>query len=251
MSDMMKAEIWTIAKTEQGNAVLLRPLGSDVSVPIFIGTLETQHILIGYGKNTVKRPFTPDLFLSLVRRVGLELKRVEVHELKDDIFHARLILLGGEFSGKEPLILDSRPSDAFALAVRKKCPIYVSRKVVEQAGIPIDLIMQEQEESGPAEYPAKFPSAYAGSDESFETAEHPTQFPAEHPTKFPTEHPTQFPAEPPVKFPENTTGFSASNAAKRRNLLAELDKAVAAEEYERAAEIRDILLLLNKEEDPA
>jgi bifunctional DNase/RNase len=190
--DMLKAEIWTIARTDQGNAVLLRPLGSDISVPIFIGPLETQYILIG-GDTPVKRPLTPDLFLSLVKRVGLELKRVEIHDIRDNTFHARLVLLGGEYTGRQPLILDARPSDAFALAVRKKCPIYVSGKVVEQTGIPVDMVIEEVEEA-----------AHSIDDKRAVTEE-----------------------------------------SKRRGLLEELEKAVAAEEYERAAEIRDILLLLN------
>ncbi|MDR2369905.1 MAG: bifunctional nuclease family protein [Treponema sp.] len=196
MNDMLKAEIWTIARTDQGNAVLLRPLGSNVSVPIFIGPLETQYILIGGGEIPVKRPLTPDLFLSLVKHVGLELRRVEIHELKNDTFHARLVLSGGEYTGRETLILDSRPSDAFALAVRKKSPIYVARKVVEQAGIPVDMVMSEMEET------------------------------------------------------LNSTDRAGSPVvSKREGLLAELEKAVEAEEYERAAEIRDMLLLLNKEDE--
>jgi bifunctional DNase/RNase len=193
MNDMLKAEIWTIARTDQGNAVLLRPLGSDISVPIFIGPLETQYILIGGGETPVKRPLTPDLFLNLVKHVGLELKRVEVHELKNDTFHARLVLSGGEYTGREPLILDSRPSDAFAFAVRKKCPIYVARIVVEQAGVPVDMVINETEET------------------------------------------------------MNSTDKTGDSAvSKREELLAELEKAVEAEEYEKAAKIRDMLLLLNK-----
>ncbi|MDR1286444.1 MAG: bifunctional nuclease family protein [Treponema sp.] len=198
MNDMMKAEIWTIARTEQGNAVLVRPLGLDVAVPIFIGPLETQYILIGGGEVPVKRPLTPDLFLSLVKRVGLELKRVEIHEIKNDTFHARLVLSGGEYTGREPLVLDSRPSDAFALAVRKKCPVYVSRRVVEEAGIPVDMVIDEIEEAAAS-----------------------IELRGEH-----------------------------SAASKREELLAELDKAVAAEEYEKAAEIRDLLLLLDKKDIP-
>jgi bifunctional DNase/RNase len=193
MNDMLKAEIWTIARTDQGNAVLLRPLGSDIAVPIFIGPLETQYILIGGKEMPVKRPLTPDLFLSLVKRVGLDLKWVEIHEIKNDTFHARLVLSGGEYTGRNPLILDSRPSDAFALAVRKKCPIYAARKVVEKAGIPVDTIINEVEETLNS---------------------------------------------------INRAGDPA--VSKKEGLLAELEKAVEAEEYERAAEIRDMLLLLNK-----
>jgi bifunctional DNase/RNase len=194
MADMLRAEIWTIVRTEQGNAVLLRPLGSDVSVPVFIGQLEVQSILIGSGDIVAKRPLTHDLFLGLVYQIGMVLTRVEVHELKDNTFHARVILSGREFPDRKPLTLDARPSDAFALAVRRKCPIYVSRKVVEQAGVPVDILMEDPSRDQPA-----------------------------------------------VK-----EGFSGV-PGKRRGLEAQLEEAVAAEEYEKAAEIRDMLILLDEE----
>jgi bifunctional DNase/RNase len=194
---MLEAEIWTIARTDQGTAVLLRPLGSDTVVPIFIGQLEAQSILIGFGDVKVKRPLTCDLFLEMARRTGLSLFRVEVHEIRDNTFLSRLLFAGREFSEIKPLILDSRPSDAFALAVRHKCPVFISPRVVEQAGIPADLVIEDVAES------AKEPESV-----------------------------------PDVRM-----------AAKRRSLQAELEQAVAAEEYERAAELRDLLILLEQEQD--
>jgi bifunctional DNase/RNase len=199
MEDMLEAEIWTVARTEQGNAVLLRPLGSDTVVPIFVGRLETQSILIGFGDVKVERPLTCDLFLELARLTGLSLFRVEVHEIRDNTFFARLLFAGKEFSQAKPLILDSRPSDAFALAVRHKCPVFISPLVVEQAGIPADLVIEDVGEF--AKEAAR-------------------------------------PASPPPGTPL---------MAKRRRLQAELEQVVAAEEYERAAEIRDLLILLEQE----
>ncbi|GHU55414.1 hypothetical protein FACS189442_2970 [Spirochaetia bacterium] len=193
MEDMLEAEIWTVARTEQGNAVLLRPLGSGTVVPVFVGQLEAQSILIGLGDVKVKRPFTCDLFLELARLTGLTLFRVEVHEIRNNTFFARLLLAGKEFSEARPMVLDSRPSDAFALAVRNKCPVFVSPRVVEQAGIPADLVIEDVGEQ-------PMPPSRAG----------------------------------PL-------------AAKQRRLQTELEQAVAAEEYERAAEIRDLLILLEQE----
>jgi bifunctional DNase/RNase len=207
MEDMLEAEIWTVARTEQGNAVLLRPLGSGTVVPIFVGQLEAQSILIGFGDAgapgaaRVKRSLTCDLFLEMAHRIGLTLFRVEVHEIRDNTFFARLFLAGREFSEAKPLVLDSRPSDALALAVRQKCPVFISLRVVEQAGVPADLIIEDV-----AEFAAQPPSA----------------------------------KEPPKATPL---------AAKRRRLQAELEQAVAAEEYERAAEIRDLLILLVEENE--
>jgi bifunctional DNase/RNase len=206
MKDMLEAEIWTIAKTDQGNVVLLRPFRSDILVPIFIGPLEAQYILIGFGDEAVKRPLTPDLFLMLVHQVGLDLRRAEVHDLKANTFHARLILTGGEYTSREPLALDARPSDAFSLAVRRKCPILVAKTIVEQTGIPVDLVMENVEDG----------VLFAG---IFEL--------------------------PPAKTPDLHSS-RAPRSGKGRDLQKELEEAVAAEEYERAAELRDMLILLNK-----
>ncbi|MDR0878096.1 MAG: bifunctional nuclease family protein [Treponema sp.] len=189
MKEMIEAEIWTIARTDQGNAVLLRPLGSDITVPIFVGQLEIQSILIGFKDLTVSRPLTHDLFLALLRQTGLTLDRAEVHDLKDNTFHARLIITGEKFPEDLPLVLDARPSDAFALAVRRKCPIMISRAVVEQAGVPADLMLDEMNNAAAIEYPG------------------------------------------------------------HRDLRDELNRALAAEEYERAAEIRDAMILLHNEQE--
>jgi bifunctional DNase/RNase len=200
MDNMLKAEIWTITRTIQGTAVLLRPLGSDTVVPIFVGQLETQSILFGLGDVKVKRPLTSDLLLEIIGRLGCTLFRVEVHEIRDDIFHARLLLSGREYPEVKPLILDCRPSDAFALATRCKCPVYVAPSVVEETGIPAELIIEETGSIG-----METGSALDNED------------------------------------------LNASIKAKRRKLQTELDEMVAEENYERAAEIRDLIALLDKE----
>jgi bifunctional DNase/RNase len=204
---MVEAEIWTIAQTEQGNAVLIRPLGSDISVPVFIGQFEAQSILIGYGEVVIPRPLTHDLLLNLIHRLGLELVRVELYDLRDSTFYARLILSGKGFSGNRSLVLDSRPSDAFALVVRSKCPVFISQKVVEEAGIPVNFIINAANEGEGNQIPPVFNMGDI--------------------------------VPPKPDF---------SRAAARRNALqAELEQAVIAEEYERAAEIRDMLILLDKD----
>ena len=114
----VEAEIWTVAQTDQGNVVLIRPKGSELAVPIFIGQLETQSILIGMGAVEVPRPLTHDLLLSAIAALGAQLSRVEIYELREGTFYARLIMKaeGGEF------MIDARPSDAIGLAVRAPLP---------------------------------------------------------------------------------------------------------------------------------
>jgi bifunctional DNase/RNase len=189
MKEMLEAEIWTIARTDQGNAILLRPLGTNITVPIFIGQLEMQSILIGFKDIPIKRPLTHDLFLSLLEKTGLTLKQADVYDLKDDTFLARLIITGEKYPDDAPLVLDARPSDAFALAVRFKCPIMISGTVVEKAGVSADLMVEEM--GAAIEYPEK------------------------------------------------------RRKEKHKDLLDELKAAIAAEEYEKAAEIRDTLNRLN------
>ncbi len=137
---LIPAEVWTVAKAEQGNAVLIRPVESDMAVPIFIGTSETQSILIGLGNVKTPRPLTHDLLLTILDNLGATINRIEITELKEGTFYAQLVLNtdSGEIS------IDSRPSDCIALAVRVKCPIYIDEEVVDEAGISIDVINQNQ-----------------------------------------------------------------------------------------------------------
>jgi bifunctional DNase/RNase len=133
---LVPAEVWTVAKAEHGSAVLIRPVGSDVAVPIFIGQAEAQAILIGLGSITIPRPLTHDLFIATLRHLKTEISRVEITELKNDTFFARLIVThkGNDIS------IDSRPSDCIALAVRVKCPLFIDEFVVDKAGISVNVV---------------------------------------------------------------------------------------------------------------
>ena len=133
---LVPAEVWTVAKAEQGNAVLVRPLGLDVAVPIFIAPLEAQSILIGLGSVKMPRPLTHDLFISVLESLESSVNRVEITSLKDSTYYAKLIL---ESAGSE-IAVDARPSDCLALAVRVKCPIYIDEAVVDEAGISVKMV---------------------------------------------------------------------------------------------------------------
>jgi bifunctional DNase/RNase len=209
MRDMFLTEIWSIAQTNQGNAVLLRPHGMEIAIPIFIGQLELQSILIGKEGISLPRPLTHDLFLDMLNRLNLAIQRVELHELKDNTFHARLVITGGEYTSEKPLVLDSRPSDAFALAVRRRYPIYIAKLVVEQAGIPLDFFIEAMEEAD--------------------------------------ENAAIYIPTPDALQPAGETDESSTN--KYHILLDQLNRAVAEEEYERAAEIRDLLKLMNNKDN--
>jgi bifunctional DNase/RNase len=194
MDTMLEAEIWTIARIDEGTAAVLHPLGTEIAVPIFIGQNEAQAILLGFGEVAVPRPLTHDLLLDLANKQGLTLLRAEISDIRDGIFYARLVF-SAQDPGNKPLILDSRPSDALALAVRCKCPLFIARNVVDQAGLPVEFFLDALGETISAD----------------------------------------------------TVEIAGEGiAAHRTALRMELDQAVADEEYERAAEIRDALALLNR-----
>jgi bifunctional DNase/RNase len=144
---LVEAEIWTVAHTDQGNAVLVKPLGSELAVPIFIGQLEAHSILIGLGSVPMPRPLTHDLILSLMERFDAFLEKVEIIELKEGTFYSRIVLRQGE----RTVLIDSRPSDALSLAARVKCPIYISEAIIAEAGVPVKFVSDAPagEEPGP------------------------------------------------------------------------------------------------------
>lgn len=153
MSKMMEAEIWTIARASEGNTVLLKLLNTEIGIPVFIDQWENRSILIGYDEKVSTRPLIHDIFLELVQQLGLALFRIEIYDIKNDLFYARLLFSGKTYDEKSPLVLNGRPGDVFALAIRSKCPIYVSQKVVRQVGIPVEMFMdgfEEKKRQGPS-----------------------------------------------------------------------------------------------------
>lgn len=133
---LVEAEIWTVARTEKGNAVLVKPLDAERAVPIFIGQLEAQSILIGLGKVPMPRPLTHDLLLNIVEKMHMSVERIEINDLKDATFYSRIIAK----QGMKKFVFDSRPSDAMALATRVKCPVYIAEYIIDEASIPLSMI---------------------------------------------------------------------------------------------------------------
>jgi bifunctional DNase/RNase len=109
--------------------VVLKDVASDTVMPIWVGIFEANAIAIELEKVAVPRPMTHDLARDLIRHLNAKLERVVISELKDDTFLASLWLR----QGNEPMVIDARPSDAIALALRADCPIYVSEQVMQSA----------------------------------------------------------------------------------------------------------------------
>jgi hypothetical protein len=141
VSNLVQAEIWTVAKTDQGNAVLVKPVDGDKAVPIFIGPLEAQNILLGLGEVEIPRPLTHDLLLSLLTTLDTRLVRVDIHTLSEGTYYSNLVL---EHGGRR-LEVDARPSDSLALAVRADCPIYIDLDLVEESGVSLEQLREASE----------------------------------------------------------------------------------------------------------
>ena len=139
---LVPANVWTVVKARDGNAVLIRPTGSDSVVPIFVEPTVAQSIVVGLGDVHVARPLTHDLFLAVLHQLDVHVNRIEITAINDNIFYARLILIQDE---REELIADARPSDCIALAVRAKCPIFIDEDVVNRVGMPVSSVSGVEE----------------------------------------------------------------------------------------------------------
>ncbi|HEU4740161.1 MAG TPA: bifunctional nuclease family protein [Meiothermus sp.] len=129
---MVAAKVETLGlDPTTGNVVVLLKTETGAFLPIVIGPLEAQHIMVHLQGETPSRPLTPDLFLSVLDILGVRLVRVEVVELKDGVFFGRLVL---EQRGLEYEV-DARPSDCLGLAIRAQAPILVAESVLSDAGV--------------------------------------------------------------------------------------------------------------------
>ena len=109
--------------------IMLKDVGSDAVIPIWVGIFEANAIASEIEKVSAPRPMTHDLARNLMRHLNGRLERVVITEIKDDTFYAVLWLRQDD----EPVVIDARPSDAIALALRADCPLYVSEQVMQGA----------------------------------------------------------------------------------------------------------------------
>jgi bifunctional DNase/RNase len=114
--------------------VVLKDVASDLILPIWVGVFEANAIALELEKSATPRPMTHDLLKNLAHGLNARVNKVVVSELKDDTFYALIWME----QGGEVIALDSRPSDAIALALRWDCPIYVHRDVLNHARQAID-----------------------------------------------------------------------------------------------------------------
>ena len=136
---MKKIELDIVAlshsMTESQNyAVILGETKGNRRLPIVIGNFEAQAIAVAMERMSPNRPLTHDLFKNTLETFNVELKEVIISNLLDGIFYARLIC----YKGEEVIEIDSRTSDALALAVRFECSIYTYEFILDAAGVVLE-----------------------------------------------------------------------------------------------------------------
>ena len=134
----------TYSESSTGAYVLiLGDRNSHLRLPIVIGGAEAQSIAVGIERQRNSRPLTHDLFIKFADTFNINIREVVINRFRDGVFYAMLVC---EHDGQLTMV-DARPSDAIALAVRLNCEIYAYETVMEEAGIEME-DEAESEESG-------------------------------------------------------------------------------------------------------
>ncbi|MBR1754626.1 bifunctional nuclease family protein, partial [bacterium] len=123
--------------------VVLHDKDNRKALPIWIGSAEASAIIRKLENLIVARPMTHDLFLQIFEKTGCRLDRVEIFDVEKETYYARLILVN-EQTGDE-VEIDSRPSDAIAIAMRANSPVLVSPKVLATGSVSTDTAKDEEE----------------------------------------------------------------------------------------------------------
>lgn len=192
------------SETQSGAyALVLAEEDGDRRIPIIIGAFEAQAIAIELEGLKPPRPLTHDLFIQFASAFKIEVLEVNIFKLEEGVFFSNLVLK----REKTNVIIDSRTSDAVALALRFKCPIYTTKEVIEKAGIIIEFGKEPETESK-------------------------------------TRKPEKAPDSPSV---HKTSKPGAYSKYELKDLEEMLKKAVQDEDYEKASRIRDEINNRNKD----
>ena len=142
MSDMVEVQIDSIRVSlmSQQRIVILRERSTERYLPIWIGVYEAEAITIALQEVAVARPLTHDLIKNILKEFHARVIRVEVVAMREDTYFGNIVV---DMNG-EVLNIDSRPSDALAIAVRTHVPIFVARSVMNNVGIVPEVDLQEE-----------------------------------------------------------------------------------------------------------
>jgi bifunctional DNase/RNase len=130
-----------VSLVTQHRVVILKEVDGERHLPIWIGPFEAEAIAMELQSMTSARPLPYDLMRTIIQDMGGSVQQVLVTDLSNDVFYARIVL---DHAG-ERIEVDSRPSDAIALAVRVKVPILVDESVMERAGVSLEHEGEEED----------------------------------------------------------------------------------------------------------
>ena len=122
--------------------ILLKEIEGERFLPIWVGAFEASAIALELADFKTPRPMTHDLIISIIKELGAKVDFIAVTDIVNDTFYATLNLIN---ITEQTVPVDLRPSDAIAIAVRSKCPIFASKFVLENAGLRISSIEEEIE----------------------------------------------------------------------------------------------------------
>ena len=146
---MIEMHVAGIANDPRNNhpIVVLNDEQNRRALPIWIGIFEANAILRALDEQKPERPMTHDLLLNTITEIGFKVKHIEINELASNTYFATIVLHLNDASGQEVLkLIDARPSDAIALALRAKAPIFVAPQVVVEGTVATDHHKDEEEQ---------------------------------------------------------------------------------------------------------
>jgi uncharacterized protein len=155
---MVKLNVLGISysQTQSGAyALILTEENGERRIPIIVGGFEAQSIAIELEGLKPPRPLTHDLFMNFARVFGIKITEVIIYKLEEGVFYSQLKC----DNGIETITLDARTSDAIALALRFKCPIYTTEEIIAKAGIVLDFEKESQNTPPSAGEPEKIRTA--------------------------------------------------------------------------------------------
>ncbi len=133
----------SVSQSQSGAyALVLAEENGDRRIPIIIGPVEAQSIAIQLEGLKPPRPLTHDLFKQLANAFDIEITEVIIYKLEEGIFYSELVCI----RDKKPIVIDSRTSDAVAIALRFDCPIYTYEEILQRAGIVIEFENEHSQE---------------------------------------------------------------------------------------------------------
>ena len=125
----MKVSALAVDPHTNATIVILKDLEDKNALPIWIGIMEATAIAVELEKIKLSRPMTHDLLKEILRTTGVDILKIEINDLRDNVYYAAIHLK----KITELHVIDCRPSDAIALALRTNTPIFVSEKVIEKS----------------------------------------------------------------------------------------------------------------------